>query len=102
MTLAEFQFSLAKKRPPAGISPALAALWWTGKDEWKKAHQIVMDESGKECAWVHAHLHRVEGDLDNARYWYRQAKQRAASAPLRDEWNEIARTLLGGGCSSSS
>ena len=65
MNLSEFKRSLAKAKPPSGLAPALAALWWAGKDEWKKAHAIVMDESGKDCAWVHAYLHRVEGDLGN-------------------------------------
>ena len=53
-----------------------------------------MDESGKDCAWVHAYLHRVEGDLGNARYWYRQAQRAVATAPLTAEWDVIAETLL--------
>ena len=71
MTLAEFKRSLSKSKPPTDLAPALAALWWAGKDDWDQAHKIVMDESGKDCAWVHAYLHRVEGDLDNARKYYR-------------------------------
>jgi hypothetical protein len=94
MTLAEFNASLQKSRPPAELAPALSALWWAAKDDWKKAHGIVMDEGGKECAWVHAYLHRVEGDLDNARYWYRQAGRAPASGPLAEEWSEIAAALL--------
>ena len=66
MTFAEFKGTLTQKKPPAGLPPALVALWWAGKDQWDKAHQIVMDEGNKECAWVHAYLHRVEGDLGNA------------------------------------
>jgi hypothetical protein len=68
MTSAEFKRSLAKQTPPAGLSAALAALWWMGKDDWNKAHELAMDEEDTDGAWVHAHLHRVEGDLDNARY----------------------------------
>jgi hypothetical protein len=94
MNLSEFKRSLAKAKPPAGLAPALAALWWAGKDQWHKAHNIVMDESGKDCAWVHAYLHRVEGDLGNARYWYRQAQRPVATAPLTAEWDVIAETLL--------
>jgi hypothetical protein len=94
MTLAEFKLSLSKSKPPAGLKPALAALWWAAKDDWARAHDIVMNEGGKDCAWVHAYLHRVEGDLDNARYWYRQAGQPAASAPLKQEWEGIVRALL--------
>jgi hypothetical protein len=93
MDLSEFKHSLAKAKPP-GLAPALAALWWAGKDEWDKAHRIVMDEAGKDCAWVHAYLHRVEGDLANARYWYRQAQRPVSSKPLAAEWEVIASTLL--------
>src|SRR6266852_2818497 len=85
MTLAEFKHILSKPKPPAGLAPALAALWWAGKDEWDKAHALVMDEAGKDCAWVHAYLHRVEGDLGNARYWYGQAGKAPSTGPLRAE-----------------
>jgi hypothetical protein len=94
MTLPEFTASLKKAKPPAGLAAALAALWWAGKDKWEEAHGIVMNEGGKDCAWVHAHLHRAEGDLDNARYWYRQAKRPLPASSLPDEWSDIARTLL--------
>ena len=94
MTLSEFKHSLAKVKPPTEAVPALAALWWAAKDQWDKAHSIVMDEGGKDCAWVHAYLHRVEGDLGNARYWYRQAQRPVATAPLSAEWNAIAEILL--------
>jgi hypothetical protein len=94
MTLAEFKQSQSQARPPVGLSAALSALWWAGKDDWDKAHTIVMDEGGKDCAWVHAYLHRVEGDLENARYWYRQAGKPAASCALEAEYESIAQTLL--------
>jgi hypothetical protein len=71
MTFAEFRRSLSRTKPPAGLAPALTALWWAGKDKWERAHDIVMDDASKECAWVHAYLHRVEDDLANAQYWYR-------------------------------
>ena len=94
MTLSEFKKSLAKIKPPAGLAPALAALWWAGKNNWDKAHGIVMDAGGKDCAWVHAYLHRVEGDLGNASYWYRQAQRPVPTRPLAAEWDAIAQTLL--------
>src|SRR5258708_15792978 len=97
MTLSEFKRSLAKTKPPAGLAPALAALWWAGNKKWDKAHGIVMDEGGADCAWVHAYLHRREGDLENAGYWYGQAGRPAASGALPDEWAAISRTLLDGG-----
>jgi hypothetical protein len=96
MTFLDFKESLTKLNPPAGLPPPLAALWWAAKDDWDKAHRLVMDEGGKDCAWVHAYLHRVEGDLDNARYWYKQAGKPAEAGPLSAEWEAIARVLLGG------
>jgi hypothetical protein len=94
MTLAEFKRSASNPKPPPGLVPALAALWWAEKGDWDRAHALVMDESGKDCAWVHAYLHRVEGDLDNARYWYGQAGQVAPTGQLRAEWDSIAAALL--------
>ena len=95
MTPAAFKRSLSSKKPPAGLSPALVALWWAGNDRWNKAHEIVMDEAGADCAWVHAYLHRVEGDLSNARYWYRQARREPAAGDLAAEWATIGTALLG-------
>jgi len=94
MTPSDFRHSLATNEPPDGLSPALVALWWAGKDDWNKAHQIVANGEGSDCAWVHAHLHRVEGDLDNACYWYRQARRSPATGDLATEWATIAATLL--------
>ena len=94
MTLAEFKRSLGKRIPPAELSPALTGLWWAGKDKWDTAHAVVMYASGKDCARVHAYLHRFEKDEENARYWYRRAGVPAASGTLKAEWVEIARDLL--------
>lgn len=94
MTPVEFKCSLSKSKPPSGFSTALTGLWWAGKDDWDKAHKLVMDNDGPDCAWVHAYLHRVEGDLDNARYWYGQARRSPATGDLADEWTAIAAALL--------
>ncbi|MFL6799004.1 MAG: hypothetical protein ACJ8F3_16510 [Xanthobacteraceae bacterium] len=94
MKFGEFKASLAEQEPPSGLSPALAALWWAYKKDWEIAHSIVMNEADPICAWVHAYLHRVEGDLDNARYWYGQAKRAVSSEPLDAECDAIARELL--------
>jgi hypothetical protein len=88
--------SLADGAPGAALSPPLAALWWAAKGNWDAAHKIVMDEETKDAAWVHAYLHRVEGDLGNAGYWYRQAGQPAAKDSLEAEWERIV-TALGAG-----
>jgi hypothetical protein len=94
VTLADFKLSLSQPSPPEGVDTALAALWWAARDEWDRAHSLVMDEGGKTCAWVHAYLHRVEGDLDNARYWYDRAEKPEAKDELAVEWDAIAKTLL--------
>jgi len=94
MTPLGFKRSLSKSQPPNGLSPALAGLWWAAKDKWDKAHKLVMDEDSAECAWVHAYLHRLEGDLDNARYWYRRAHRPLATGDLADERDAIAAALL--------
>ncbi len=94
MTLAEFERSLSAKAPPRGLAPALTALWWAKRGDWDKAHKIVMDDDGRDAAWVHAHLHRVEGDAGNAAYWYRQAKRPAASGRHDAEWTAVAVALL--------
>jgi hypothetical protein len=94
MTVDEFRCSLADGGAPGDMSAPLAALWWAAKGDWDKAHALVMDDANREAAWVHAYLHRVEGDLPNARYWYRQAARPASTAALEHEWDEIAAALL--------
>jgi hypothetical protein len=95
MNVAAFKRSLSGKKPPAGLSAAVTALWWAGKHDWGRAHKIVMDDGGADCAWVHAYLHRVEGDLGNAGYWYRQARRARATGSLEAEWSAIITGLLG-------
>jgi hypothetical protein len=85
--------SLAAVKPPTGLSPPLEALWWDAKGEWTKAHEVVQAHDDKECAWVHAYLHRVEGDLSNAGYWYRHAGRAAATGSLKAEWEAIVTAL---------
>jgi len=94
MTPAQFKSSLSKLNPPKEAPPALAALWWQAKDDWDRAHNLVMDEPGTDCAWVHAYLHRVEGDVGNAHYWYKQAGKPAASGAPEAEWAAIVGELL--------
>jgi hypothetical protein len=94
MNIAAFKTTLTKSKPPADLAPALAALWWAAKGDWDKAHRIVMKEESRDAAWVHAYLHRVEGDLDNAGYWYRQARRAKASGPLEAEWDAIVAALI--------
>jgi hypothetical protein len=94
LTLDDFRASLDEASPPAGLAPAIEALWWQGKGNWAKAHELAQAVDDADGAWVHAHLHRVEGDLGNAGYWYRRAGQPMADGPLQAEWTAIAETLL--------
>lgn len=94
MTLDEFRATLRAAAPPEGLSPSLEALWRIANDEWDAAHRLVQSGAGAEGAWVHAHLHRIEGDLTNASFWYRRAGRPVCKVPLDDEWAEIAEDLL--------
>ena len=91
--LAEFRASLASAKPPDGLPAPLAALWHAERGDWDQAHRIVMDAKGAGAAWVHAYLHRQEGDLDNARYWYGRAGRAEARGPLAEEARDIAQVL---------
>lgn len=93
--MAAYIASLDSGAPAQDLSAPLAGLWWAAKGDWDQAHRIVQDDSSREAAWVHAYLHRVEGDLGNAGYWYRQAGQPTAKDSLQAEWERIAATLLG-------
>lgn len=94
-SLDEFRASVSADAPPADTGPALQALWWVAKGDWERAHKAVQGHDGQpQCAWVHAHLHRVEGDLSNAGYWYRRAERPAATVPLDVEWDQLAQALL--------
>ena len=94
-TVLAFTASLADAAP-APLDAPLAGLWWAAKGDWDQAHRLVQDDPGAEAAWVHAYLHRVEGDLANAGYWYRRAGRPVSGESLQGEWTEIAATLLGG------
>ena len=94
MTLDVFRRTLSDSAPPSGVSKPLQALWRVAKDEWDAAHALAQETRDAEGAWVHAHLHRIEGDLANAAGWYRRAGKPVCDAPLDREWEEIARALL--------
>ena len=95
MTPAALAASVSKATPPAGLASTIQALWWAAKGDWDKAHKIVQDDESAEAAWVHAYLHRVEGDLPNARYWYRTAGKPVVTGPLEEEWAAIVSELSG-------
>ena len=92
--MADFRESLSATQPASDLAPALAALWWGAKANWDMAHRLVQDEDTADAAWVHAYLHRVEGDLGNAGYWYRRAGKPMAKDSLEAEWERIVSALL--------
>src|SRR4249919_2517689 len=94
MTLADFRSTLTAAAPPPGLRPALAALWHDARGDWDAAHGVAQDIGSPDGAWIHAYLHRKEGDAGNAAYWYTRAGQPVASGSLDAEWNAIATSLL--------
>ena len=97
MTVQEFRESLSRDEPPRQFSLALAVLWWDAKGNWKQAHEVAGQDEGPAAAWVHAYLHRKEGDVSNARYWYKRADKTPATTSLEQEWVAIAESLLAEG-----
>ena len=94
MTLDQFRSTLAQKAPPDTLSPALKAMWEDAKGNWSAAHSIAQEIEDEAGSWIHAYLHRKEGDLGNAGYWYRRAKLPAADDTLEEEWARIVLVLL--------
>jgi hypothetical protein len=112
MNIDAFRRSLSRETPPPSLSPLLEALWWAGKalgpgtksalaprtsaedSAWNRSHDGLQNIETPEGCWVHAHLHRQEGDLANARYWYKRGGREPSEASLDAEWQEIAGLLL--------
>lgn len=94
MDLPEFKALARKEQPPTDLSPALQGLIWDAKGDWNKAHECAQSQEDRQGDWVHAYLHRKEGDLANAGYWYRRAKKPVYKGTLDEEWEEIVRALL--------
>lgn len=94
MKFEEFEASLSGDTPPASVDVALQALWYDAKGNWQEAHRLAQEEENAAGSWVHAYLHRVEGDTANAAYWYRRANKPVCDAPLADEWRDLVNALL--------
>jgi hypothetical protein len=96
MTLEEFQQSArARTGPPAGLPPALSALWHEAGGDWDRAHSAVQQNgNSRDSVWVHAYLHRKDGDEGNAGYWYARAGRKFPDSSFEAEWLEIAKELL--------
>ena len=94
MTLPQFRATLTSPEPPIDLGPGLAALWHDGRGDWEAAHRVAQDIDTSEGAWIHAYLHRKEGDPGNAAYWYRRAGKPVPSVTLDAEWDAIVTALL--------
>jgi hypothetical protein len=93
MTLAEFQSTIEAGTEPT-VAPLLLALWHDARGDWDRAHTIAQDIEDEQGSLVHAYLHRKEGDLGNAGYWYRRARRPVATDSLQTEWERIVSELL--------
>ena len=85
--------SLSQSAPPAGLSVYLQSLWYDAKGDWQGAHDLIQDLPDANASWIHAYLHRKEGDTGNADYWYRKAGRKRPSSTLEEEWEELAQSL---------
>ena len=94
MSVEEFQESVAKPAPPAGLTPEVEALWWDAKGDWARAHGLVDELETSEAMAVHAYLHRKEGEEMNANYWYRRAGEQYRRASLKEEWSALVGGLI--------
>lgn len=92
----EFQQTLAQAVPPRDWPEALKAMWFDAKDDWESSHNIAQDMHNELGSWMHAYLHRKEGDRFNAGYWYRQAGKTYPEVSLEAELQEIVEFILGG------
>ena len=92
--LEAFRASLSEPTPPSGASLALQALWFDAHSDWDEEHRLAQADEGGDGDWVHAYLHRKEGDQGNAAYWYRRAGKPVCRTPLDAEWAAIAAALL--------
>ncbi len=90
MTLDEFKVI----GNPNGLTPLLQALWYDANQNWHSAHQIAQELHTQNASWIHAYLHRKEGDRYNAQYWYRQAGREFPTESLSEEWETITQHLL--------
>ena len=90
----DFKASLGAQRPPPNLAPLLNALWHDGRGDWQSAHELAQDVHTRDGSWVHAYLHRKEGDTGNADYWYRRAGKKRPPVSLEEEWENIVADLI--------
>ena len=93
MTIEEFTRSLNDSLP-GNVSVYLESLWYDGKGDWEKSHNVIQDVENKNAAWIHAYLHRKEGDIGNADYWYNKAGKKRPTVSLEEEWESLVKAFL--------
>lgn len=96
MELNAFQATLENDQPDPNWTDYLKALWYDGKGDWDQAHRIAQDIPDANGSWIHAYLHRKEGDLGNAAYWYRRAGKPMPDIDLEVEWKRLLQIFLAG------
>ena len=94
MTFQDFKSTLSLQQPPGELSDLLKALWYEARNDWEKAHNIAQDIASQDGSWIHAYLHRKEGDQGNATYWYHRAGKPVPRIGLDQEWEQIVTALL--------
>lgn len=94
MTFSEFKQSLTQSTPPTHLSALLKAMWYDAKEDWESAHNLAQEVNNNNGSWVHAYLHRKEGDNGNAAYWYHRANRKMPTYSLKEEWEDISKELL--------
>ncbi|HTF30887.1 MAG TPA: hypothetical protein VK625_18660 [Flavitalea sp.] len=94
MNFTDYKSSLDSDNAPEGLSPVLLALWYDGKNDWERSHDIAQDIHTNDGSWIHAYLHRKEGDPGNAAYWYRKAGKQVPTVSLEKEWEDLVKVLL--------
>jgi hypothetical protein len=94
MNFVDFKKSLSEANPPNDLSAYLLSMWHDAKGDWNKAHEIIQDVEDKTASWIHAYLHRKEGDVGNADYWYSKAGKQRPNLSLEEEWKDISEALM--------
>ncbi|MGN6164698.1 MAG: hypothetical protein ACTHOF_09175 [Flavisolibacter sp.] len=94
MDISAFMESLVNDHLPSSLSVYLQALWFDGKGNWQEAHRLIQDVGDEKAAWIHAYLHRKEGDVWNADYWYSKAGKIRPSISLDDEWHNLVCSFM--------
>ena len=94
MNYIKFKESIKQKEPPDNLNGVELALWYAVKGNWDMAHNIAQEIHSEAASWIHAYLHRQEGDIENAHYWYRRSEKEAYSGSLEIELDDIIKSII--------